>query len=385
MNKQCKFTYNSFFYNKGDVAQCCMQDAPFRKTIWSDIASLDDFYLNCEEFTNIRASLDAGIEHDACRNCWVDEHLYGTSMRTNNAYYSDNDASFGIKHVDLRLSNKCNLQCKMCNPHDSSQLAQLAINVNEYDILHPLYNRIPKDESFDNSVLLNHILQLPYLETIRFAGGEPFIMPEVLDFLVTLIRNGKTDVSIEFITNCTSTTSKLVSILEQFKKVSMICSIDGIDDTIEYQRYPAKWSIIEHSFKRLYDSKLHSICIAPCVGMLNYLTLDKLLKWAVQFPKANISYNEIYEPTFLNFRYIPTSVRSQFYDSFSSIDLTNASPKWQQFKNSIMYETLEPTDNDCTMLYRYSTKIWDVNCKHRFLDVHPWAEYMIARADKHEL
>jgi hypothetical protein len=381
MTRQCKFTYNSFFYNKGDVAQCCMQDAPLRKTKWSDIKNLDTFYMDNPEFTNIRQSLDSGIEHAACRSCWADERMYGDSMRTNNTYYSDKTpASFGIRHVDLRLSNKCNLQCKMCNPHDSSQLADIAINVDDDDIYHPLHNKIPKDESADNEILLTHILQLPNLETIRFAGGEPFIMPEVINFLVTLIHYGKTDISIEFITNCTSATPKLVSILEQFKKVTMICSIDGVNDTIEYQRYPAKWSIIENSFKRLYNSKIHSIGIAPCIGLLNYLTLDKLFIWASQFPNASISYNEIYEPTFLNFRYIPVYVRSQFYDTFGSIDLTHASPKWQQFRQSIMYETLEPTIEDCTMLYRYSTKVWDVNCKYKFLDVYPWAEYMIAKA-----
>ena len=382
MTRHCKFTYNSFFYNKGDVAQCCMQDAPDRKTVWSDIKSLDDFYINNNDFTAIRQSMDDGIEHTACRSCWVDERMYGDSMRINNTYYSDNPETFGIKHVDLRLSNKCNLQCKMCNPHDSSQLAQLAIDLDETDIQHPLYNKIPKDESFDNEILLTHILQLPNLETIRFAGGEPFIMPEVINFLTTLIHYGKTDISVEFITNCTSTTQKMVSILEQFKNVTMICSIDGVNDTIEYQRYPAKWSIIESSFKRLYNSKIHSIRIAPCIGLLNYLTLDKLFNWATQFPNAAISYNEIYEPTFLNFRYIPISVRSQFYDNFSSIDLTHASPKWQQFKQTIMYETLEPTIEDCTMLYRYSTRVWDVNCKHKFLDLYPWAEYMIEKAVK---
>lgn len=381
--KQCKFTYNSFFYNKGDVAQCCMQDAPFRKTNWSDVTDLDEYYINCKEFTDIRTALDSGVEHTACSNCWADEQVYGSSMRTSNSTYRlDDTPSFGIRHVDLRLTNKCNLQCKMCTPHDSSQLTQIAVNVDEDDTSHPLYNKIPKDEPLDTDVLLNLILKLPKLESIRFAGGEPFIMPEVEEFLITLIQQGKTDISIDFITNCTSAKPKLVSILEHFKKVTIICSIDGVDDTIEYQRYPAKWPIIENNFKRLYHSKIHSVSIGPCIGMLNYLTLDKLFVWSSQYPNSPISYNEIYNPTFLNFRYIPVEARKDFYDRFSAIDLTHANAKWQQFKHTTMYETLEPSIDDCTMLYRYVTKIWDVNCKYKFLELYPWAEYMIARADK---
>lgn len=383
MSKQCKFTYNSFFYNKGDVAQCCMQDAPFRKTNWLDVTDLDEYYINCKEFTDIRTALDSGIEHDACSNCWADENVYGASMRTSNSTYMlDDHPTFGIKHVDLRLTNKCNLQCKMCTPHDSSQLTQIAVNVDDTDVLHPFYNKIPKNETLDIDTLLNLILKLPNLESIRFAGGEPFIMPEVEEFLITLIQHGKTNVSIDFITNCTSAKTKLVSILEQFNKVTIICSIDGIKETIEYQRYPAKWPIIENNFNRLYHSKIQNVSIGPCIGLLNYLTLDELFTWAKQYPKSSISYNEIYTPSFLNFRYIPVYARKEFYERFSSIELTNANQKWHQFKHSTMYETLEPSIDDCTMLYRYVNRIWDVDCKYKFLDLYPWAEYMIEKAEK---
>lgn len=370
------------FYNKGDVAQCCMQESFIRKTNWSDVTNLNEFYKNNVEFAAIRQALDSGVEHPICQSCWADEHSYGSSMRTHNTFHSNNITAFGITHVDLRLSNKCNLQCKMCNPYDSSQLAQIAKHVDKTDVHHPFYNKIPDESVIDTNELLNLILQLPQLDTVRLAGGEPFIMPEVEEFLHTLVQLNKTDISIEIITNCTTVNNKILALLTQFKRVDIKCSIDGIGNTFEYQRYPAKWKTVEQNFMKLYNSTLHSVTLSPCVGLLNYLTLDELFKWAEHFPDASISYNEIYDPSCLNFRYIPHHVRESFYERFSAIDLKNADPKWYQFQQHTMYEYVEPIQDDCDMLYQYTTKVWDPHSRIKFLDLYPWAEYMIAKAVK---
>ena len=382
MSKRCKFTYNSFFYNKGDVAQCCMQDSFLRKTNWSDVTSLYEFYINNTEFAAIRQALDLGIEHPVCQSCWADEHSYGSSMRTDNTFDSNNITSLGITHVDLRLSNKCNLQCKMCNPYDSSQLAQIAKRVDHADIQHPFYNKIPSSESLDNTTLLNLILQLPQLETVRLAGGEPFIMPEVEELLHTLVELNKTHLSIDIITNCTTVNSKMLALLTKFKRVDIKCSIDGVGDAFEYQRYPAKWRTVETNFVKLYNSTLNSVLLSPCVGLLNYLSLNELFEWSDNFPNTSVSYNEIYEPSCLNFRYIPQHVREPFYKKFAAIDLKNADPKWHQFQKHTMYEYAEPTQDDCNMLYQYTKKVWDLPGRIKFLDLYPWAEYMIAKAVK---
>jgi sulfatase maturation enzyme AslB (radical SAM superfamily) len=357
-----------------------MQESFFRKTNWSDVANLDDFYINNAEFAAIRQALDSDIDHPVCQSCWADEHTYGSSMRTHNTFHSNNITALGITHVDLRLSNKCNLQCKMCNPYDSSQLAKIAKSVDDTDIHHPFYNKIPDESSVNNVELLNLILKLPQLDTVRLAGGEPFIMPEVDEFLHTLVQLNKTDISIEIITNCTTVNAKIIALLTKFKRVDIKCSIDGVGDTFEYQRYPAKWKNVETNFMQLYNSTLDTVTLSPCIGLLNYLSLDQLFEWANNFPNASLSYNEIYDPSCLNFRYVPLHVRAPFYEKFSAIDLKNSDPKWQQFQKHTMYEYTEPTQDDCNMLYQYAKKVWDPYSKLKFLDLYPWAEYMIARA-----
>lgn len=389
MSLFCKFAYNGFFYNKGFVSQCCLQDKLFDKTDWSDVTDLDEFCNSSPEFSEIRKALAAGIKHPACQTCWNDESIYGSSMRISNSTFNDNVKTNKntIKFVDFRLNNKCNLQCRMCQPSDSDQLERLANELLYEGILNPLSDKVLKNHEWptDSQTILNLVLNLPDLESLRFAGGEPFLMPEIENFLTNLIKLKKTDLYIEFITNCTSIKSKVISLLENFKRVRISCSIDGVGKTIEYQRYPVKWSTVEQNFLRLYEKNIFELSLVPCVGILNYLTLDEFFKWSNQFSNISIGYNEIYDPSFFNFRYIPQKVREPFYERFSSIELKNVDLKWKNFQKSIMFETLTPTQDECNLLYRYVKTVWDRKGKYKFLDLYPWADEIIQRANKNEI
>ena len=384
-NNSCRFTHNSFFYNKGNIANCCAQESLLYKTNWHNVDDLNNFYKTNSAIANVRSNLDKHIQHPACRTCWLDEKEYGHSMRTNNNYYEVGNAktsAIDITHVDLRLSNKCNLQCKMCSPYDSDQLMFLSKKLSSIGIKNPLSDMTPCTDTADIKKLLQLVVDLPNLQVIRFAGGEPFIMPEVAECLQTLINLNKTDLSIEFITNCTSAKTTMLDLLKQFKKIEIVCSLDGVGTTIEYQRYPSKWGAIEKNFNKIYECGFYNLSVSPCIGMLNYLTIDELFNWVSQYSDISVGYNEIYEPSFLNFRYIPLDVRAPFIERFLKIDITNGDPKWQRFKTHTMHEYLEPTQEDCNMLYDYVTTVWDVYGTHKFLDLYPWAEYMLLKAKK---
>lgn len=372
-SSHCNFTYHSFFYSKGNVAQCCMQEALFRKHDWGSVADLNTFSKTNAVFNQVR---EQGVAHSACKSCSAYEANNMPSMRTHNMYYGDETSSvIDIRHVDLRLSNKCNLQCKMCHPSDSDQLVKLSQELTAQGISNPFEHQLPSSKIEDINKLLDLVLQLPNLEVIRFAGGEPFIMPEVEQFLYKLVAQNKTDLTVEFITNCTSAKPKVIALLEQFKRVELMCSIDGVEDTLEYQRYPARWSTIENNFKTMYNSSCNTRMV-PCIGLLNYLDLNRFFAWAEQYPDSVISFNEIQEPSFLDFRLIPLELRKNFKLNFEN---NNVSNDWITFADSVMYETREPTPDECNQLLAYSN-MWDYRCSEKFLNKYPWASYIIEKA-----
>lgn len=373
MSLYCAKTYNSLYFNTGNIIHCCMQnDVDHYKVNWDDVDDLNAYYTNNEVLKEIRVALDNGIKHKSCSNCWAAEKKYNHSWRFDDSRI---ESVPNIKFVDVRLSNKCNLQCKMCQPAETDQLVKLGLELKSKGIETPLTRNYPSPVP-DQTKLFELILELPNLEKIRFAGGEPFIMPEVEEFLIKLVERNKTNIEVEFITNVTSAKPRILEILEKFKSAFLCCSIDGINDTIEYQRYPSKWKTIESNFIKFYNSKC-KVSINPCISFLNYLDIHNFFAWANNFPKATVHYNEVEIHNFMNFRFIPEEIRQDFYSSFSKMKLVNAIKPWHVFQKKIMYETAKPTLKDCQDLKMYALTIWDYKCNQKFLDRYPWASYML--------
>jgi hypothetical protein len=374
--KHCTLTNNGFSLSTaGRVGHCCIQKREIRVD-WSTVDNLNEWYKSNNWLNTVRKDLEAGIENTACNGCWHNERNSRESKRHRvNRQYGSTDQS--IRHLDLRLSNKCNLQCKMCSGGFSDQLVNLAYELKDAGIDNDLLKHIPsRSLEVDTKKLLDLVLELPDLQTLRFAGGEPFIMPEVEEFLYKLVEQGKTDLEIEFITNCTSAKTRILAALEKFKHVELMCSIDAVGAALEYQRYPARWETIERNFIQMYNSKC-TVGLTPAISMLTYHNMTEFFNWTNKFPKARISYNEVDSPSFFDFRLIPLDVRQEFYNDFSKVKFGDVNNNWKKFQQSTMYEHRQISTGEQKQLQHYSKDIWDYRCNVKFLDAYPWAEALL--------
>ena len=374
--KHCTLTDNGFNIDTtGRVGHCCIQKRDVRVD-WNTVDDMNAWYKSNTWLNSVRKDLTAGIENTACESCWHNERNGKESKRHRvNQQYGSTDQS--IRHLDLRLSNKCNLQCKMCSGGFSDQLVNLAYELKDAGIDNDLLKHIPSQSlEVDTKKLLDLVLELPDLQTLRFAGGEPFIMPEVEEFLYKLVEQGKTDLEIEFITNCTSAKTRILAALEKFKHVELMCSIDAVGAALEYQRYPARWETIERNFIRMYNSKC-TVGLTPAISMLTYHNMAEFFDWTNKFPKARVSYNEVDYPSFLDFRLIPLDVRQEFYNDFSKVKFGDVNNNWKKFQQSTMYEHRQISTGEQKQLQHYSKDIWDYRCNVKFLDAYPWAEALL--------
>lgn len=374
--KYCTLTNNGFNIDTtGRIGHCCIQKRDLRVD-WNTIDDMNAWYKSNSWLNTVRKDLEAGIENTACESCWHNERNGKESKRhrVNQQYGSTNQS---IRHLDLRLSNKCNLQCKMCSGGFSDQLVNLAYELKDAGIDNDLLKHIPSQSlEVDTKKLLDLVLELPELQTLRFAGGEPFIMPEVEEFLYKLVEQGKTDLEIEFITNCTSAKTRILTALEKFKHVELMCSIDAVGAALEYQRYPARWETIKRNFIRMYNSKC-TVGLTPAMSMLTYHNMTEFFDWANKFPKARVSYNEVDYPSFLDFRLIPLDARQEFYNDFSKVTFGDVNNNWKKFQQSTMYEHRQISTREQKQLQHYSNDIWDYRCNVKFLDAYPWAEALL--------
>ncbi len=188
-----------------------------------------------------------------------------------------------IEFIEIKLGNDCNLKCRMCNPYSSKSLLK------EYKEIFPKSQTHFEHFSFDYykdpkffKELLNNA---PHLKTIHFSGGEPFIIKEMWNFIDHLIISKRAqDISLKFNTNFTIFTEEMLNKLNHFKHVNFIISLDGVGETFEYIRYPAKWTTIEKNLAFLKSkAQAHfEVLFSPTIQVLNIHQLPRLMEYFKQ-------------------------------------------------------------------------------------------------------
>lgn len=183
-------------------------------------------------------------------------------------------------YYEIFTSNTCNLMCRGCIPEASHLIAK---------------------EARDNGLMPIKSIKIngPSLETIEIDsltqkhrvyihGGEPTIMPDVLEFLKTCIKKEKTDFDLSFCTNGQRISTKFLTTINQFQNVNFSFSIDGYGKVNDYWRHGSNWETIIKNAKML-QSYGHSISINTVPGIYNATNLHLLYEFLDrEFPMVGV-------------------------------------------------------------------------------------------------
>ena len=168
-------------------------------------------------------------------------------------------------YYEIRPSNICNLQCRMCGPESSQLIGKEYKKIN-------LINEMPLGEhsNFD-------IVNFANLKKLYVAGGEPTAMPEFYDFLDRCINENKI---FEFLvnTNATKINSRFKKQLKLLPHMQFIVSLEGIGDLNHYIRWPSSWDTIVENMKYLVENN-HKIAVNTTASIYNVTKLYDLFKW----------------------------------------------------------------------------------------------------------
>lgn len=185
-------------------------------------------------FGNALQKLRTHIEHNdlnyGCQHCkyFIERGKYSGLKPLSFDKYADSENLHYPKVMEFEISNKCNLECIMCNGHTSSAIRQ------NRDKLPPL--PMPYDSAFVDQ--LREFI--PHLEEAKFYGGEPFLI-SVYYQIMEIIMELKPDINIFVITNATVLTDKVKSLLER-GNFNLAVSIDSLQkNKYEYIRKNASF------------------------------------------------------------------------------------------------------------------------------------------------
>ena len=168
-------------------------------------------------------------------------------------------------YFEVRPSNICNLQCRMCRPSSSNLIAR------EYQKLKLIDNY----EEFEYSNF--DIIEFDNIQKLYVAGGEPTAMTQFYDFLDRCISTNNTDFEFVINTNAVKINNKFKDKAKQFSNMQFIISIDGVDKVNHYIRWPSEWNTLIDNARYLQQN--HVISFNVTVSIYNVSSLFNLLEF----------------------------------------------------------------------------------------------------------
>jgi len=362
----------------GKFRNCCIQSRDQGK-IDLEAATNKDWFANDWEMHSVRNALTNNIKHPSCSKCWkLEEEGMQSYRQTWNKLYEasgNNNLNTQLEVIDLRLGNQCNLKCRMCNSswsnQISSQVAELrSLGVNNTYTQMDVKGTVKQTDKFLDD-LFYLLKNTPTIKEIKLAGGEPLAMEEVEELIFKLVEHNITNIELSLLTNVTIVKDKIIAELEKFKSTHIQCSIDGIGELLEYQRYPCKWEVLERNFTKLYNSKL-TVNLTPCWSNLNVLSIADFLEWTNQYPKSYVAFNEVTTPSYFDWTTVPMSVRQPVIEKLKKIKLHDKVNKnylvfIEHFKNKHRKFTEKEI-----IEYKDAVHCWDMVSKVKFHELYEW-------------
>jgi MoaA/NifB/PqqE/SkfB family radical SAM enzyme len=372
MKKLCVLPFmHTLIQTDGSIALCCNSEN--KDTMPNVTDEGIDNILNNPHHIKIRKQMLNGEMPEVCRRCWDNEEMGIKSFRqqqnfTYLKYFprilstdSQGVISAGVKYLDVRFNNTCNLKCIMCSSgystswvDDEKKLipmveskdlkAELEYRVNTYD---KEKYKWAKDEDILTAIIKN----AHSLERLHFAGGEPLLSKQHNKLLESLIEmNLSKKLFLSYNSNGEFIDQEVLNLWSQFKRVKIFYSLDHIEDKNEYIRYPNKWSTNVEKFNLIESSSFSNIDwrIATTISVLNVAYIPEMVEWKIQQDFKKI-HNNLFDgrlfhgnllegPRYLSMTVLPTDIKDQIKFKLQSYKVPK---KYKRNYNRIVNDILK--------------------------------------------
>ncbi|MDX1412711.1 MAG: twitch domain-containing radical SAM protein [Candidatus Promineifilaceae bacterium] len=290
--------------NRGALHLCCQTlsqgmpnvDETGRTYRIQDLDSLDEAW-NSAFMKQVRQEMLTGQRPQPCHQCYLaEDHGIESYRQLINERYSDElttirstaaaDGSAPpiVRSWEVMLGNQCNLRCRMCFPMNSRGL------IVEWEELYEdwtpfseqatqQFKWYQQDEFWRRFDYFTR-----YIDRLHFAGGEPFLVPEMFTFLERLIELDRApNIAVTYNTNFTVLPERLFNLWPHFRLVRLVASIDGYDEINSFIRYPADWQRIDRNLRFLNANSrrvgVSQLGFNTVVQVYNIFYLDQLFAY----------------------------------------------------------------------------------------------------------
>ena len=348
----------------GGIRSCCWMESITQDKFMGDPKD----YATSDYLKEKKQQFLKGEYPESCHRCMNDDKKGMQSKRVReNLEWTHKGGDWNsletqeLTMIDLRLSNICNLGCVMCGPKSSSFIFKETEKNQENS---PIHNW----RQFNNVKNLN--LFNPYTDDqideiidiigpnarIYCTGGEPSLVKKTTKLLEVLLDKGYNEtVKLQFNSNFQTLNQKWFDLLEHFKG-DMLPSIDGVNETAEYIRYPCDWNLVDTNIRKFIEQcgKTWTIKVMPTVSSVSIFGFKNMYDWwyndiRTKYPIVHEAIknkdrkkamrvqvnNRLISPNFFDIRNLPDNAKDRARDHIEYI-LQNYS-KYFQIGNESKY------------------------------------------------
>ena len=340
MNKNfCLAPWSSLYIGKRAIKLCCLWRGISE---WETIEDIKEMWSG-ERMQNIRRDFlndKSPPECSSClnritpRNIWLEQRV-GEYVDKENLIINP---PLKPLQIDFHLSNKCNLQCRMCASWATSNWYELDKKLNQID---SKFNRFPiKKYALDISKFKNCKDIFTDIVRFDFKGGEPMLHDTMVEMLEYLVSWGNTEnVRLSYVSNCSIRNERAMDLWKHFKEVRIVASIDGTDELFSYIRGFdfKKFNETIEIYDKIDNMKgLYNVA----VSIYNILDINNINEWMLnrglkRFPfnndKSNYSFDcNVMDPSYLDVKILPKKYKQLALKQFEDNHHDNLIPfiKW---------------------------------------------------------
>jgi hypothetical protein len=278
LNINLKARDNELMFN-----QCCLSTNTLKMS-----RNSDDLWMH-ESFKQIRKTNEENVW---LKECWECERVENAGLKSFRQSMIEGMGTAknlsGPQRIDMLFDRSCNLACRTCGPESSTfwikHLKDAGLSTS-FDI--------GSSNNLDTIKKVLAALDLSNLKQIQFCGGETLMGNtywETAKMIAELVPDAHERILLGFQTNGTQPIEeKNYHIIEKFKLVKLMISIDGTHDRFEYLRWPASWNQVVDNIFTIRETVPSNVMfyIQECTSNLNLYYFDEVRSWV----KSNFDSN----------------------------------------------------------------------------------------------
>lgn len=382
---------------KGEWQPCSWaQEDPNGPTVHD--TSLEKWFVHNEGMNQLRKEMvtpgsDLSLAKKWCKACMKQEKLYGRSRRQTSLKIQSNDSGLWPRIRDAverfkktgkgriqdrcfeiqikAFGNKCNLDCYMCMPYDSSIRTNTILKepaLESQDVFDATAKRNAreyfslKDERMES--VIDQIVKIaPYIYNLKLIGGEPLVMKQFYTLLEKIVKSGHAKtMQVKYQTNMSVLNFeklKITDYIPEFDRFEFTVSLDGVGEYNDYIRRRANWKDIENNIKTVKEYPNVVVNINGTISFLSVLKFYKLIDWFDENKDLfdQINWFNIRNPERLQANVLPEELKQKLiplYKNFPDIqNILNESNNNIDYKHAIDYLLL--------MDKRYEGTKWEMH------------------------